>query len=167
MSALEGISELLEEAEKVAEGGTRTTEEMIDDIVAKGADGQAAEFQAAGVKPEFDAAGKPVEGKDPAQAMKEGAGEIAADAKAGKSLVERLKDAKKMMWDNKWKFAKVVGMEVGKGALFTAGMEAVEGIWDAAFKSDPSPTNDTRLKIIQACNKAGDIIDPIITEWRG
>lgn len=160
----EGITRLFEEA---GEGAGKTGDEIVDEVVANGADGQAAEFADAGVKPEVDANGQPVADADPAEAMKEGSKEVADAAKDGKSIAERWNDAKKYMWDNKVKFAKFVGVEVGKGALFTAGMQAVEKLWDLAFKSDPSPTNDTRSQIIKACNQAGGILNPIVTEWRG
>lgn len=156
----EGLARLFEEA---GEG----SEVAIDSAVDGGVEEQAAGFVDAGVEPDVDAEGNPVEGEDPAQGMKEGADEITADVKAGKSIQERLQSAMKFMWDSKWKFAKFVGMEVAKGALFFAGSKAVEVIWDAATKKDPSPTNNQRLKIIQACNQAGGILRPIITEWRG
>lgn len=162
---LDGLSGLFGEGEETV-GVSAEVGETIDDVVAQGADGQAAEFSEAGVKPELDADGNPVKGKDPVDGMKEGSKDVADAAKEGKSIVEKLKEAKKYMWDNRWKFAKLVGMEVGKGALFTAGMKAVEELWDLATKSDPSPTNNERSKIIQACNQAGNIISPVITEWR-
>jgi hypothetical protein len=160
MSVFDGIVDLFEEA------GEGAGEDAVDDAVAEGVDGQMAEFTDAGVEPELDAEGNPVDGEDPAQGMKEGADEVGADVKAGKPIGERLKAAMKTMWNSKWKFAKFVGMEAAKGALFYAGSKAVETIWDAATKKDPSPTNDARLQIIKACNGAGDIISPITTEWR-
>lgn len=71
----EGLSRLFEKAGEGGAGVSRSGDETIDDVVARGADGQAVEFTEGGVKPELDAAGKPVEGADPAQGMKEGAKE--------------------------------------------------------------------------------------------
>jgi hypothetical protein len=69
--------------------------------------------------------------------------------------------------NNKKNFAKIIRLGVAKGSLLSAAMEAIEEIWDAAAKGDPSSTNDTGLQIIQACNKAGAIIGLILVAgWR-
>lgn len=157
MSEFEGLAELFEEAE----------EGSIDSAVAEGVEGQAAAFEEVGVEAEADVA-EDAAGQTPAQAMEEGANEITEDVTEGTtSIAEKMKGAMKWMWNSKWKFAKFVGMETAKGALFYAGMKALEKIMAKDSATTPkSPELTQRLAIIKGCNKAGDVLNPIITEWR-
>lgn len=168
MAELGELGELGEMGDVFEEAGAESGDAAIDSAIDAGVEDQAAEFTDAGVTPEVDDEGNPVEGQDPAEGMKEGADEIGADVKAGKSIGQRFKGAMKTMWSSKWDFAKFIGMEVAKGALFFGGMKAAEKIWDlaTASSSDSSSTDDQGLKLVKACNQAGGIIGPIITEWR-
>ncbi|KAK1756200.1 hypothetical protein QBC47DRAFT_460059 [Echria macrotheca] len=70
------------------------------------------------------------------------------------------------IWGNKLAYAKAAGIEVGKGAFFTAGMKAFESTWKSIFETNPTPVNKRRVAIIQAVNKQRKIITVILKEWQ-
>jgi len=72
----------------------------------------------------------------------------------------------KNVWANKLAFAKRGGIEVCKGALFTAGMKTAEETWKSIFQTNPTPANKRRVAIIQAVNKQRGITTVILKEWQ-
>ncbi|KIJ48230.1 hypothetical protein M422DRAFT_28478 [Sphaerobolus stellatus SS14] len=99
--------------------------------------------------------------------FKESAEEYLEEVKSGKvKITQSLKELMKNMWDKKGVFAKFVGAEVAKGALFSVGMEAVQKLMEKKATENPSPTNTTRSKIISAIADSLKKSNNITSYWK-
>ncbi|KIJ50081.1 hypothetical protein M422DRAFT_65790 [Sphaerobolus stellatus SS14] len=99
--------------------------------------------------------------------FKESAEEYLEEVKSGKvKITQSLKELMKNMWDKKGAFAKFVGAEVAKGALFSVGMEAVQKLMEKKATENPSPTNITRSKIISAIADSLKKSNNITSYWK-
>lgn len=91
--------------------------------------------------------------------------------KEGKiETIENIREGKPVpkiqnIWESAKKFGKWVGIEVGKGAAFGLGMEAVEKLFKKEANKTRSPTDNKRLEIISAINKASKSIKPKVDDW--
>ena len=92
-----------------------------------------------------------------------------------RALERNWKETFKNIWSGAKTFGKFVAIETLKGALFYAGMKAIEVAWVKLFPPKQVETaksggtkvlvDDDRVKIIKAINKAGSIIQPAIVSW--
>lgn len=71
----------------------------------------------------------------------------------------------KNIWESAKTLGKWIGIEVGKGAAFAAGMMAVERLFRKEAEISHSPKDDKRLGIITAISKANDSIKSIFRDW--
>lgn len=69
------------------------------------------------------------------------------------------------IWKSALQFGKWVGIEVGKGAAFALGMAAVEKLFKKEANKTHSSTDNKRLEIVTAINKAEKSIKPMLDDW--
>ncbi|KAF3940982.1 hypothetical protein ABW19_dt0208590 [Dactylella cylindrospora] len=120
--------------------------------------------------------------KDAEKEVKDLVEKIENDAPNAVEEAEALEGTWKTKFQNVWggakTFGKFVGVEALKGALFYAGMKAIEAAWVKLFPPHQpggeaggqagvtkAPVDDDRVKIIKTINKAGEIIQSALDSW--
>ncbi|KAK3324948.1 hypothetical protein B0H66DRAFT_529002 [Apodospora peruviana] len=168
------------EAGEAAEGANAASE-AIDSTIIDGIDGAGEEVEGGGTIEQETQEGmkeSQEEVKDVVEKLEKGEAGAAEDAKA---LEDKLAKGTKDPWANAKKFGKFVGGELAKGALMAVGMQAAQialakllpllGVGPGAGNnSGPSggaatAADDPRVKMIQAINQAGKILQDALNTW--
>ncbi|EFY89490.1 hypothetical protein MAC_04509 [Metarhizium acridum CQMa 102] len=160
------MSVLAELAEVIAEAGEEGAETAAEIGASSEADlGELAEEMAADDSVEAKSV---MEEEGVSKEFKEGQDEIMEEAKTGTkaSILSRVRDLVKNMWNNKGAFAKMIGAEVAKGVLFTLGMKVIDSIWSKKAQNNPSPANRRRQAITRAILAERHRTDPIVKNWQ-
>ncbi|EPE33241.1 hypothetical protein GLAREA_06253 [Glarea lozoyensis ATCC 20868] len=175
--AREGVEVAAKEGAEVgvAEGASSASQ-VIDEVIIDGAQGAGKEVEGGGAiqqeaQEAMEASQK--EMKDVVEKLEKGEPGALEEANA---IESSWKTKFKNVWAGAKTFGGFVGVELAKGALFTAGMKALELVFTklthpsvANVAGGPgapaTPVDDRRLKIIQVINKSGQILQEALDTW--